>query len=146
MADSKFTPEIAKVIYKNLKNGATFETAAQAVGITRQTLYNWMERGEKNEPEFLHFLQTIKEMRAEVELELIEIVKDATKKDYQAAKWMLAHINNEAWGDKSEQKIEHTGKIDSDIVFRFETVKHGIDSTTSPTTKTTTSNGSITPV
>jgi DNA-binding XRE family transcriptional regulator len=111
MADTKFTPELAKIIYKNLKNGATFETAAQAVGISRQTLYNWIERGEKEEPDFLHFLQTIKEIRAEVELELIEVIKDATKKDYQAAKWLLSHINNEAWGEKSETKIEHSGKI-----------------------------------
>ncbi len=117
MADCKLTPEIAKVIYKNLKNGATFETAAQAVGISRQTLHNWMQRGEKGEPDFLLFLQTIKELRAEVELELNNVLWDASKKNPEIAKWLLAHMNRDAWGDRQEIKMEHTGNIDNKIEF-----------------------------
>ena len=108
MAECKLTPEIEKVITKNLKKGATFETAAQAVGISRQTLHNWIREGENGNPDFLHFLQSIKETRAEVELDLIEVVYDASKKEPDHAKWLLSHMNQEAWGTKSEQKIEHT--------------------------------------
>jgi DNA-binding XRE family transcriptional regulator len=108
MAECKLTPEIEKIIIKNLKKGATFETAAQAIGICRRTLHNWIEEGEKGNPDFTHFAQSIKEARAEVELDLVEVVYDASKKEPDHAKWLLSHMNNEAWGQKSEQKIEHT--------------------------------------
>ena len=59
MAECKLTPEIEKIITKNLKKGATYETAAQAVGISRQTLHNWIREGENGNPDFLHFLQFV---------------------------------------------------------------------------------------
>jgi len=43
---SKFTPERKKEIIANFRKGLSVASSADAVGITRRTLYRWLERGE----------------------------------------------------------------------------------------------------
>jgi transposase len=117
MADCKLTKEIAEVIYIYLENGSTYEIAAQAVGVHRNTLYNWICRGEKEEPEYQDFVQNITKARAKAEIKYLNIVEKAMEKDWTAARWKLAHMNPDAWGDKSEQKIEHSQKEPLKINF-----------------------------
>ena len=138
MADTKLNPEITEIIVQYIEKGNSYETASQAVGICRQTLYNWMRRGEKGEPEYLQFLQQIKKAKAKAEIRHVEVIDKAMEKNWQAAAWWLERSNPLLWGNKTEQKIEHTGKIDSDIIFKFNVIENGVNSTTSPTTKTTT--------
>ena len=140
MAVTKLTPEITEIICQYIEKGNSYETASQAVGICRQTLYNWMQRGDKLEPDYLQFLQSIKKARAKAEIRHVDVIEKAMDKNWQASAWWLERTNKDQWGLHTEQKIEHTGKIDSDIVFRFVT-KDGDNSTTSTPTKTATSDG-----
>ena len=141
MADCKLSPEITEIICQNIEKGNSFETACQAVGICRKTLYNWMDRGEKGEIDFTHFILSIKKARAKAEMRHVEVIEKAMDKNWQASAWWLERTNKEQWGMHSEQHIEHTGKIDSNILFRFETT-NGNNSTTSTPSKTEGSNGS----
>jgi len=111
MADCKLTPEVTEIIVQFIEKGNTYETAAQAVGICRQTLHNWMKRGEKEEPDFLRFLQDIKKAKAKAETKHIEIIEKAMDKNWQAAAWWLERSNKEQWGMRQEVKMEHSGKI-----------------------------------
>ena len=134
MTETKLTPEITEIICQYIEKGNSYETAAQAVGICRPTIYNWMERGEKGEEPFLHFLQSIKKAKAKSEIRHIEIIDKAMDKNWTAAAWWLERSNQRDWGNKTEQKIEHTGKFEQPIIFKFE---HNA-STPSVPTKTTT--------
>jgi len=139
MSDCKLTKEIAEIIYAYLENGCTYETAAQAVGIHRNTLRNWIERGEKGETEYQDFVHNIYKVRAKAELKYVGVIEKATMKDWNAARWMLTHMNPEVYGESSRQQIEHTGSVDSNIIYEYKVIKD--DSTVSPPviTKTTTS-------
>ena len=136
MSDTKLTPEITEMVCSYKEKGNSYDTSAQAVGICRQTLYNWMERGEKGEPDFLQFLQAIKKARAKAEMRHVEVIEDAMDKSWQAAAWWLERRNRDKWGQHTEQKIEHTGKIDSSIIFKFEVKQDDITSTKGTATKT----------
>lgn len=129
MSDTKLTPEITEIVCSYIEKGNSYDTSAQAVGICRQTLYNWMERGEKGEPDFLQFLQSIKKARAKAEMRHVEVIEDAMDKSWQAAAWWLERRNRDKWGQHSEQKIEHSGSIDSSITFKFEVKGDGTTST-----------------
>jgi transposase-like protein len=134
MSETKLTPEITEIICQYIEKGNSYETAAQAVGICRPTIYNWMERGEKGEEPFLQFLQSIKKAKAKSEIRHIDVIDKAMEKNWQAAAWWLERSNQSNWGIRTEQKIEHTGKTDQPIIFQF----NHTTSTTSVPTKTTT--------
>lgn len=42
------TPDVIARIYQVIGKGATYSKAAAAGGISRRTLYNWLERGQKD--------------------------------------------------------------------------------------------------
>lgn len=142
MTDTKLTPEITEIICQYIEKGNSYETAAQAVGICRPTIYNWMKRGESEEEPFLQFLQSIKKAKAKSEIRHIEVIDKAMEKNWQAAAWWLERSNPQGWGNRTEQKIEHTGKIDSNIVYEYKVIKDGTASPTPVAPKTTGSNGS----
>jgi predicted DNA-binding protein YlxM (UPF0122 family) len=112
-AECKLTPEITEIICEHIEKGNSFETAAQAVGICRDTIYDWMKRGEKSEPNFLQFLQSIKKARAKAEMRYVAVIDKAaaSEKNWTAAAWWLERTNSKQWGNKQETKIEHSGKI-----------------------------------
>ena len=142
-SETILTPELEEIICQNIEKGNSYETAAQAVGICRPTIYNWMKRGEKNEEPFLHFLRSIKKARAKSEIKHVEVIEKAMDKNWTAAAWWLERTNKEQWGQRTEQHIEHHGQIDSNIVFKFMVTKDDANSTTSTPTKTTTNTISI---
>lgn len=44
---TKLTPELQEKIIKYIKAGSYIETACNAVGIDRQTLWQWIQKGER---------------------------------------------------------------------------------------------------
>lgn len=140
MADCKLTPEITEIIVQNIEKGNSYETASQAVGICRKTLYNWIERGEKGEPDFTQFIQQIKKARAKSEMRHVEVIEKAMDKNWQASAWWLERTNKEQWGQRQDIKMEHAGQIDTTIVFKFE-LENGDNITKKTTPKTEGSNG-----
>lgn len=70
---SKFNDLLVNKILEALRLGATYEIAAEYAGISRSTLYNWMERGkEQSKGEYRTFLDSIKGAEAR-ELLLISL-------------------------------------------------------------------------
>jgi len=135
--ETKLNPEVTEIICQYIEKGNSFETAAQAVGICRVSIYNWMERGEKGEEPYLQFLQQLKKAKAKSEIRHVEVIDKAMDKNWTAAAWWLERSNPQSWGNRTEQKIEHTGQVDSNIIFKFDVLENGVKSTTSPTAKTT---------
>ena len=65
MAKTKLDLKVQKSICALLTKGATDKTACENVGITPQTFYNWMSRGEKEgDGEFFEFFEAVTRARA----------------------------------------------------------------------------------
>jgi len=114
---SKFTPEIAKIIIEALEEGATFEAAAGAAGITWRTLLGWRQKGEAaaaardehgvewwkpkgNDLQFLQFFQAIKTALDHSEALLLSRIVTAGKDPdhWQANAWILERRFPKKWG------------------------------------------------
>ena len=156
--NSKLTPDVADRIVSAVRSGASESAAAEAVGISRSTLSEWLSRGrgEHGRPKrrvYADLVDSIKRARSELIVELTDTVKRGATPDLVPAnrvvrsrttirrdqnggeiqtttidhdplahaKWMLARLDPENWGDR----VTHDGRIEGgpseptkiDIVF-----------------------------
>lgn len=87
---SKFSKEKAATIVTNVASGASKEAAAQSVGISKPTLYRWLDKGKsETSGNYRDFLNAIEKAEGDAELLMtLQIIK-ATDKSWQAAAWWL---------------------------------------------------------
>lgn len=118
---TKFNVEIANAIIENLRLGNYIEHASAAAGITKPTLYAWMEKGRKEqerieaglepneaETDFLEFFNAVEKAKAEAVSRNVAIIqKSAHSGTWQAAAWWLERTQQTVFGRK--QQLEHTG-------------------------------------
>jgi transposase len=97
---TKLNDEVQAIIVGALRAGNYVETAAQAAGITKVTLYEWLKRGEE-EPESIYadFANAVEKARAESEQRDIGIIDRAAHDgSWQAAAWKLERRFPQRWG------------------------------------------------
>lgn len=130
---SKFCAEIAVSIVENLRLGNYIEHAAASAGITKSTLYAWMEKGRKEqerieagfEPneenlEFLDFSYAVEQARAEAVSRNVSVIqKAAIGGSWQAAAWWLERTQPQLFGRK--QHLEHSGAGERPIKLEIST-------------------------
>ena len=115
---TSLTPEIAEAIIEILKRGNYLTTAADYVGVTPQTVYNWLKRGDelKEQPDedltetermFVSFFAGVKKANAFAEVKALDTIRNASATNWQAAAWMLERKHSERWG--RVQRTEITG-------------------------------------
>lgn len=56
---TKFNSKLQKRIIKLLSDGATVTDTCAHVGIHKQTFYNWLERGEADDPDYVDFFDAV---------------------------------------------------------------------------------------
>lgn len=85
------------------------KTAAQTSGISEQTLYNWLKKGEVPDryPEHAAFLQAYRKAEAEAEGKAIEAVRAAFSDDWRAAMTYLERRHPGRWAKR--QNVDVTG-------------------------------------
>ena len=88
---SKFNDAITARIIEALRLGATYEIAAEYAGISRSTLYNWMEKGkDQKSGQYRTFLDSIKGAEARGAIANLAMIESAAKSgDWKAAAWRL---------------------------------------------------------
>ena len=116
---TKLSPEVQERICKSVRLGNTYECAAEAGGISKPTLFDWINRGMDGEEPFANFYNSIKKARAEAEEYAVEIVRNAMLTTWTAAAWWLERTNPEKYGKRIQQEVSNT-KGD---VFKIEYVK-----------------------
>lgn len=92
---SKLTPEVQKKIVDAVRAGAFLSVAARYAGVSHQTLYNWMERGENcpsrkhKDAIYLDFLEEVMQAEAQAEVAANLQWRSAWSKDWHSAKdWL----------------------------------------------------------
>ncbi len=108
---TKLTAEITEKICRYLRHGGYLETAAQAAGIDRKTLYNWIRRGEREaKGRYRDFVVQVEEAMAQAEMgDLLRIEKAAQDGVWQATAWRLERRHGDRWGRR--QHLEHSGGL-----------------------------------
>ena len=81
---TKFSKDRVAKILDAIGRGLGYAQAAHLSGISERTLYAWKADGEKPQ-----FLQAVQKASAVAELDMLETIHDASKKQWQAAAWLL---------------------------------------------------------
>jgi hypothetical protein len=134
---SKLTPELTERILDAVLEGAYLETAAQAVGINKTTLYRWLRRADDVEATalehvdtdnpnvtladlydhidpaewvYLDFRHALKSAEAFAELELLRLTtRDHGGQPWQAYMTVLERRHPAKWGRRD--KVTHDGAV-----------------------------------
>jgi transposase len=108
---TKLNPAVANAICTNLASGASIEASAEAAGITRATVHNWLKRGRAEDApdEFAQFAADVTEAQAVAEVHLVRIMRQAASDggpgDWRAAAWLLARRHPERWSEKRQLEV-----------------------------------------
>lgn len=87
---TKLTPEVQAAIVQALGVGATREHAYQYAGISHETFYNWMEKGEAGKPPYVEFFDAVKNTEAKAVVGWLAHIETAARAgNWQAAAWKL---------------------------------------------------------
>jgi hypothetical protein len=109
---SLLTEEIQEAIITALRNGHYMDDAANLVGISEHTAYNWIARGRKaseeteqgiepaaEELKYLRFFQSVKAARSEAIDRNLTVIRTAAQDgSWQASAWYLERTNPQKWG------------------------------------------------
>jgi transposase len=113
---TKLTPVVHGKIIGYLGADAYLEHAAEAVGVGRATVYDWLRRGEADEPEepYASFAADVRKAQAEsVVRSLIVISKAEQSGDWKAAAWKLERKHPKLFAQTSRHEL--TGKDGGEI-------------------------------
>jgi len=102
---TKLTEKIATNIVATLSEGSFIDTAAKANGVTVQTVYNWMERGEADSvagkvTDYAAFFEAVTCARASAESNAVKAIRDAMPDDWRAAAWFLERTFPKRYGKR----------------------------------------------
>ena len=87
---SKLNPESLKRIVSAIELGATYQIAAEAGGVSRATLHNWLKRGKNGTTKtYKDFYEKFTQAESRGALTLLGEVRSHSVKDWKAAAWML---------------------------------------------------------
>ena len=116
---TKLTKELIEEIAQYLRAGNYIETTAALVGIHRDSIYEWLKRGNaeidrvsksnrsrirKREEIFVEFTDTVKKAQAQSEAMLVGLIGQAAQKNWTAAAWRLERKYPDKWG-RTERNV-----------------------------------------
>ena len=103
----KFTSKRRNAILRKMREGHYAKTAAETSGITEQTLYNWLKKGENAEryPEHASFLEAYRRAEALAEGKAIEAVASAFTSDWRAAMTYLERRHPGRWAKRQNVDV-----------------------------------------
>lgn len=110
---TSLTPEVQAIIIEALRRGNYRDTAAKLAGVTRQTLWNWEQRGEAGEAPYAVFFDAIQTAEAEAEDELLSEVRGASPAStgvhgadvWQARAWVMERRWPKRWAQRVRQAV-----------------------------------------
>ena len=106
--ECKYTREIGQRIIHAVRKGCFASTAADAVGVRRSTLRDWLYRGARDDApsQLAKFNRDFHRALADSEIDLVEHVRIAAHEKWQAAAWLLERRHPDRWGPKLRLSAE----------------------------------------
>ena len=108
----KFTPRRRSAIVRKMREGHFAKTAAETSGVSEQTLYVWLKKGEDPDryPEHAAFLEAYRKAEATAEGRAIKAVQDAFSDDWRAAMTYLERRYPGRWAKRQNVDVTSEGQ------------------------------------
>ncbi|HEY3021799.1 MAG TPA: hypothetical protein VGJ32_16490 [Solirubrobacteraceae bacterium] len=105
---AKFGPDAVDRIVSVLRAGNYPQTAAAAAGISLETFYAWLRRGDPDRADpadapYREFRERVERARGEGEARNVALVAQAAATSWQAAAWLLERQYPERWARPSQR-------------------------------------------
>jgi hypothetical protein len=104
--------EMIQMASKMILEGATDKAAMEMLGISHDTWYKWIEKGEKQrgdkESLYSEFADSLKKAKARLQYDCIHLIKTAAKSEWQAAAWILERRFSEDYAKKDRLDMNMT--------------------------------------
>lgn len=122
MAKLKLNQEMIEKAYKYIAAGNYVETVCEYLGISKNTWYVWLRKGEKQKQGvYRDFYDAIKKAEAEAEMRNVAIIQKAAQDTWQAAAWFLERKYPERWG-KRDTALEDIQKQQNEMLSRIKEI------------------------
>lgn len=116
MARTKFTEEVCQCLIENYSKGVPLKYCADAAGINRKTIYDWMNKGEKAKSGKYH--QFYKDMqKAKSKFISHHMQKIGDSKSWMASQYLLQVTDTEQFVVAEKKEIEATTKNEVNTNF-----------------------------
>ena len=105
---SKLTPEIQQKIGENIALGLSYSLAAEAAGVTYQSLNSWLKRGQTEKSGIYNqFFKHIHKCNADGARKLLERLNDAAATgNCQVCMWILERRFPDCFGRRVYRKMD----------------------------------------
>ena len=115
----KFNEDTCKCLIENHGKGIPLKQCADIAGISRATLYNWMNKGEKSKRGKYHdFYLNMRRARAKFIAHHIQKVEDS--KDWKASQYLLQCVEPESFVVKEKREIQAEANIKTELISKLE--------------------------
>jgi transposase len=107
---SKLTDELCDEFLKEIRDGVPESTAAQLVGLNRNTITYWKNKAKesKRKNRYTEFLGKLEGAKAFANKTHLKAIMES--KDWKARKYLLT-LNDKFYMDVEKVKLEHSGEI-----------------------------------
>lgn len=109
---SSFTPETREKILGALRAGNYRVAACKFAGISDETFRRWVNAGKAGQPEYVDFVEQVKQAEAQAEASLVATIRKAAGDHWQAAAWLLERKYVTRWGrrDLSWERMQRDAR------------------------------------
>ena len=120
---TKLTPAVQEKIIQALLGGNYFNTACRYAGISEATGYEWLDRGESDNPRrgkadiYVKFAEAIRETEAQVEVRRAAQWQTRMPEDWRAIQMFMERRYPDVWGRRERQ--EHVGPGGGPVAVTF---------------------------
>jgi hypothetical protein len=91
-------PKIGKKIIKFIRAGYPYTTVCRAVGVSRETFLQWLQRGKDGHPVYAEFYARVQRAEAKAEIGILENLRAHEKDEWKVSAWQFERRWPEHWG------------------------------------------------
>jgi transposase-like protein len=110
------TEEVKNRIIELLAAGNYRITAAGAVGISKKTLWSWLQIGKKAPSGWEHeFYTAVVKAEKQAEIAHVQLISEAAKTDARHSQWWLGHKLPKRWSESRRVVVEAAERVQKDL-------------------------------
>jgi transposase len=124
MAPPLLSPELSDLICQSIIFGTPLMHALEDAGVSKQTYYNWLKRGEaalEGDDIYVDFLDAVKKAKSTFVVRAVKRLQKAARnpRNWTAMAWLLERRHPEDFGKKEVEILNQQQKQIDDIRARL---------------------------
>lgn len=118
--NQKLTPQLSERFCEAISKGYSIGAACAEVGISRQTYYNWYEKGKNAKSgKYKQFYCDVDNAEDKATMRAEKPIIDAIPKDAKEAKWWLIKRRQSLYGERTYTEAKIDAEVKAEITVNL---------------------------